>query len=623
MRKKLAGIVTGLFILSLFFSPGFATNFPRHKDPAQIKEETFFPFQLITFYAEVVRLQLEEKWDMASSKLKKILASYLPESVRYIFSHLNELIKAVGDKLREVEEEINSAQSFLKRGEIEKAEDTLEKAWMTLLKAERDMDSLNSSIDELKGKIGANAAQKLKEEILPLEKLARECEEKIKNLYRKIEERKRLKFTHLEISVAEKKVTVGKSFKIFGKLEAEGKEALGKRWVDIFLEDKKIFRVMTDKDGKFKADIIFPFLYKKYVPVFASYIPEGDDKEKFCPSSSNKVILEPFFYTPEIKVSCSEPVYPVLPFRLKGKVLLKDTALANYPVSVEIASNNTVSFLTDNRGEFQANLFLPPDAGEIFPLKIFTPPQGMIAPASFTLNIRVSYKKPFMLVNLPRALVLPFPLKITGKVYLKEGAVDVDGAEVKVISGKKETKAFVQRGSFNLRLHFPLSRFSGWEKIEFFLYPQKAWISSLNREQKILVVNPLTFLPLLGLFVLFVRISRRKGRQIEEVEEIKVPEEEGEGEVARRKSSRKKEMPTIARIYAEAVDFVAALTGVRQLPGHTIREYFYLVKDRLEKKKEDFEFISLIAERFLYSPKGISDTEQNKAERALERLKKQ
>jgi len=87
------------FLLGAFFSSGFAQDFPRHKNPAEIKEEAFFPLQLIAFYAEVVRLQLEGKWDMASSKLKKILAGYLPESVRYIFSHFNELIKAAGDKL--------------------------------------------------------------------------------------------------------------------------------------------------------------------------------------------------------------------------------------------------------------------------------------------------------------------------------------------------------------------------------------------------------------------------------------------------------------------------------------------------------------------------------------------
>ena len=112
---------------------------------------------------------------------------------------------------------------------------------MTLLKAERDINNLSLSVDELRGKIGAGIAEKLREKIAPLNKLAKKYKDKIQNLYQQARQEKRLKHTYLKIFVLEKKVVVGDSFEISGKLETEGKQVLEGRKVNIFLENKKIF----------------------------------------------------------------------------------------------------------------------------------------------------------------------------------------------------------------------------------------------------------------------------------------------------------------------------------------------------------------------------------------------
>jgi len=611
--ELLAGMtVLAVLVVSI---PGYAADLPRHKNPAQIKEENFFPIQLISIYAQVVNLQLKGRWDEASSRLKKTLFSYVPESIRYILTRFNDLLQTTGNKLKKVKKGIDSAQIFLQQGEIEEAVKTLEDTWMTLLKAERDINNLSLSVDELRGKIGAGIAEKLREKIAPLNKLAKKYKDKIQNLYQQARQEKRLEHTYLKIFVLEKKVVVGGSFEISGKLETEGKQVLEGRKVDIFLENKKIFEMLTGKDGEFKTKINFPFLYKKDVFIFASFVPEGEDKGKFYPSVSNKVSLKPIFYTPEIKVNYKGPVYPVLPFKLKGKLTLKDKALANYPVKIKLPQN-TVFTITNNKGEFQTELSPPSDTGKFFSLVIFTPPKGIIAPASLTLNIPLSYKKPVMIINLPLVVVVPFPWRISGKAYLKDGILD--GAKIEVVAGGEEMVDFVQEGNFKLRFNVPLSRFSGWQKIRVFLQPQDAWILPLMKEEKVLVINPVTLLPFLGLVVLFAKVSRKKGRKEERIERMV----EKEKKVEQQKRDVEKEGPVgLVKIYMEAVDFVGKYTGIQQTQGDTIREYLKLVRKPLGEKYDDFEFISSLTEKFLYAPSKVRKDKITGAGERLSKLK--
>jgi len=606
----------GLAVLPVVsFSPAYTESFPRHKNPAQIQEETFFPIQLISLYARVVSLQVAGKWDLASSELGRTLFSYIPEPLRYIFTRFNQLIQTAGDKLKMVKENIDSAEALLHHGEIEKAGKKLEEAWITLLKAERDLDNLDTSVDELKRKIGSGAAERLRKEIAPLGKLAKEYKNKIQNLYRKVKEGKRLGTTFLHISVSGKKVVVGSSLEVYGRLETEDKKSLAGREVDIFLEKEKIVNAVTDENGEFKVRIDFPFLYKQYVPVFASFTPKGVDKEEFYPSISNQILLEPVFYTPLIKVSYQEPVYPVLPFKLQGKLLLEGAALTNYPVKIKVAQK-IIEETCDEEGKFQTQLSLPSDVGKTFPLSIFTPSRGIIGPASLTINLPVTYKIPSMMIDLPLVVAPPFPLELKGEVNL-EGDVMKEPI-VRVITEGEDVKTFVRGENFKVRLNLPLSRFSGWEKIRILLHPREAWISSLNREEKVLVINPVTLLPFIGLLALLIGMGSRRKKESEETEGVlgereKVTPEE--------KVAEKKEVARLIRVYTEATDLVAHLTGVKQAPGHTIREYLKLVKDKLGEKGEDFELISLITEKFLYSSIRISEEEVAEAEKRLSRLK--
>lgn len=614
-KRLISGVLIGLAILLVvFFSVGYPADFPRHKNPSQIQEEVFFPIQLISIYAQVVSLQVAGKWDLASSKLKKTFLSYLPESLRYIFTRFNELIQATGDKLKKVKEGIDSSEALLRQGKIQKAGKMLEKTWVNLLKAERDLDNLNSSVDELRGKIGSSAAERLRKEISPLSRLAREYKNKIQNLYREAKEGRRLKSTFLEIFVAEKKVVVGGFFEVYGKLKTEKGKVLARRSVDIFLEKKRIFKTITDENGEFGARINFPFLYKKYAQLFASFTPQGEDKERFYPSISRKVLLEPIFYTPLIEVNYQEPVYPVLPFKIQGKLTLESVALANYPVKIKVAQR-IVKVSTDKQGKFQTRLSLPAGVGKTFPLSIFTPSRGIIAPASLTVNLPVSYKIPSMMIDLPLAVFPPFPLQLKGEVNLKDQLAK--DAVVKVITENEDITTNINGKSFKVRVNIPLFRFSGWERIRVLLYPRQAWILPLNRKEKVLVINPLTLFPFFTLLALFISISRRKEKEVEEAQGVserreKLPPEE--------KIVEEKELTKLIRIYTRAVDLVANLTGIKQAPYHTVREYLKLVKGKLEKKAKDFEFISSITEKFLYAPAKVSEEEVVEAEKRLSRL---
>jgi len=44
------------------------------------------------------------------------------------------------------------------------------------------------------------------------------------------------------------------------------------------------------------------------------------------------------------------------------------------------------------------------------------------------------------------------------------------------------------------------------------------------------------------------------------------------------------------------------------------------VRGRLEEKEKDFEFISFVAEKFLYAPGGVSEEEVKEVEKRFDRL---
>jgi len=620
--RRIGGKVVGVFKL-VWKEDGEQERFPRHKNPLEIREESFLPAVLIALYGKIVALQVSGEWDLASSQLKRTLLSYIPESLRYIFTRFNELIQTVGDKLKRVKEDINVSEALLKQGQIDEAGEVLEEAWETLLEAERILDDLGSAVDELRGGIGASAAEKLREEIAPLAELAEEYKRKIEDLYREVKEGKRREATFLEISVAERKVVVGDSLEILGSLEREKGRPLAEKKVDILLEEEKVLEVASGEDGKFKGRIDFPLLYKKEVRVLAFFVPQGEDEEKYYGDISNEVLIEPIFHTPIIKVEYQEPVYPVLPFEVQGELMLQDEPLRDYPVKIEV-EEKIIEVSSDEAGKFEAELSLPSGVGRTFPLRIFTPSRKIIGPASLVINLPISYKVPSMMVELP-SVAAPFsPLEIKGEVDLEGGLMERPA--VRVITGGENITTVVEEKSFEVKISIPLSSFSGWKEISLFLYPQEAWISSLDRREKVLLVNPLTLFPFFALLAVFIGVSRRRKKRIKEAEGVL--EEVKEGLPQKEEAPEEKEIAklrgtyTPIRIYAEALDWVSHITGTQQAPGHTIKEYLELIKEPLGQRYADFEVISLITERFLYRLMRVSEEELAEARRRLSWLKR-
>ncbi len=625
MKKMLIlGAVVGLsFLFMLSFSSGYSADFPRHRNPLEIREESFLPAALIALYGKVVELQVSEEWDLADSQLKRTLLPYVSESLRYIFTRFNELIQTVGDKLKRMKKDIDSSEAYLSQGEIDEAGEVLEGAWETFLETERILADLDSAVDELRGGIGASAAEKLAEGIAPLAELAEEYKERIQDLYREVKEGERREATFLEIWVAERKVAVGDSLEISGILEGERGRLLVEKKVDILLEREKVLEVATGEDGKFRVRMDFPSLYKRDVRVLAIFLPQGEDEEKYYGDTSNEVLIEPIFHTAIIKATYQEPIYPVLAFKVQGELTMEDEPLRNYPVRIKVGEK-IIEVSSDEEGKFEAELSLPSGLGKTFPLRIFTPSRKIIGPANLVINLPISYKVPSMLVELP-SLAAPFsPLEVKGEVDLEDGLME--RPTVRVITGKENVTSVAEEKNFQVKVNIPLVSFSGWKEINLFLYPQEAWISSLNQREKVLVVNPLTLFPFFVLFALFIGVSRRRKRGIEKVkgalEEVKeeLPEEEEtheEKEIAKLRGTY-----TPIRIYAEAVDWVSHITGTRQAPGHTIEEYLELIKESLGQRYADFEVISLVTEIFLYRLTRVSEQELAEARRRLSRLKR-
>jgi len=137
------------------------------------------------------------------------------------------------------------------------------------------------------------------------------------------------------------------------------------------------------------------------------------------------------------------------------------------------------------------------------------------------------------------------------------------GAMVRVVTEKKDVTTTVKGKSFKVKFNIPLLRFSGWERINVFLRPREAWILSLDREEKVLVINPFTLLPIFSLLAIFIGITRKKEKKVREIEGVEKKEEKVAAEEI---TAGEKEIAEPVRIYLQATDLVAHILPVFTRP---------------------------------------------------------
>lgn len=608
MKGRAATLLLLIFVLPL--SAGL--DIPRHVDPEGLREAPPIPSSLFYFYAGIISHLASEDWDRVAAELGRAAYIHVPPNLQFIISRFNELLEEGSRDLILAKLHIDNASTLVGRSMLDGARRELEEATFALARANRTVNGLKSSARQLGGMLGAPPTP-LEREIAKLEALIDGYAARMRELLRNIEElrSKALVGTALTIQVEKAGARLGSRFSVWGFLTTVDGHPLASRAVEIYFDGVKVGEATTGGDGSYSFSFNLPYIYKERAPLRSSYTPRGPDFGRYLPSSSNVLYIELEYDKPSLTVEAPKDVYPGLDFAISGRLSLHDKPLSGFSIKVS-ALGQVAEAVTGADGSFSINVHVPPDAptGEVA-LTVSASPRMAVGPASTTLKLNVVRLPAVVDVEAPSFALSGQSLTVKGRAIMPNGS-PLAGAEIRIQVGEWPplTTRSSSDGSFEYTISVPLTAFTARYEYTVSASPSQPWISPSSKVGSLLIVNAFSacIIPLLGITI---ALARRRGKPGGEpappVEEMRV----AEGVEARA-------LTGVQAWYWKAVAAVSKFTGVAMQPNLTIREYLGLVKGRLMEYYAPFERLSLLYERWLYSP--IRTIEERLAERYFREL---
>jgi hypothetical protein len=245
-------------------------------------------------------------------------------------------------------------------------------------------------------------------------------------------------------------------------------------------------------------------------------------------------------------------------------------------------------------------------------------------PAEAVHNVEVVRLSSELWVEAPSWIISGNKLNVRGIVTvemepLRGCDVVVKGGDlIALVTGRED-------GSFEVALDLPLIMFTSKYPYAVTASPAEAWIDPCTVHESIFVVNVFTLVGapvFFGAAIVYTvrrierRPSRRRDERVEGEDEVVELEPLDEGAPTGDK------VDTFPDIYRRAVTLVHGFTGSPLLPNQTIREYLWVVKERLgESVYGVFLSLSMSYERWLYGvPFEIDLSEALKLFEELEEL---
>lgn len=581
---------------------------PRHVDPAELREEPPLPSGFFLLYSEILGSLASEDWDHAVAELRRVIHLHAPPNLRFIISRLNELLEEGAKDLSRVKLHVGNASILIERARLSDARDELEEAEFLLARANRTVNELESSAKQLGSMLGASPAPLLKE-IVRLRGLIDRHVVQIRDLLERVEEfqSKLLVETVLTIQADALMVLLGSKLTVWGFLTTVDDRPLSSKVVDIYFDGAKIGDVTTDDDGRYSLGFSVPYVYKDRVVLHSSYLPRDLDFGRYAPSSSDVLVIEPRYDKPLLTAEAPRNVYPSLNFTTSGRLTLYNEPLSGFKIRVS-GLEQVIETVTKTDGSFLTDFRVPLDApsGGLM-IKVEASPRGVVGPASTTLDLNVVRFPAVVEVEAPSFALSGQSLTIKGKVITSDGSPLV-GSRVDARVGEWSSSAVSSGdGSFEFVLSVPLVAFTAQYTYTVLASPKEPWITPSLMEGSVFILNVFSIGTVLGCTEVLtgallgttltsgVRRRRRAYEMSPLVEEAEAPKHVVKDvEVSR--------LMGVQAQYWKAVAVVSKFTGVAMQPSFTIREYLGLVREKLVVAYASFERLSLLYERWLYSP---------------------
>jgi hypothetical protein len=407
---------------------------------------------------------------------------------------------------------------------------------------------------------------------------------------------------------------VGDNISFQGDL-ASSHGPLAERDVDILLNSSTYVTVRADSVGNYRGTLEIPYWYQPEITVQALYYPRAGDQGRYLASLSPAVRLQVQYYKAKLEL---EPEAKAYPGRATSLDVRFDYAEAPVPAArdVEVYLDGLlVADTTVTSAESTLRIDLAPDATEgKHNLTVSAAAQGQYAPSLASAQLLVTRIVPQLDIGLPRFILIPGTLSVTGRVYSEFGPLV--GTPIIVRFGDAETRLVSQPGGAlsakigNRGMNLGIL---GSQDLTVQVEPAEPWFAPLTTTRPILVVNaPNGSAVIIVIVVLGIYLPRRlrkrfgmpvptKGLPLTERPLQPSPAVHTVASTPLRSGSDDGPESQVAYWYRQAADLVARIAGTALKPQQTLREFALATRRALGPAVIHFMTLTRLLEMVLYS----------------------
>lgn len=638
MMKRLL-ITLSIFILLGITLPGVPILAKPARTPHENPDRATGSFDsagLLLSYSQIANQATSSQYQSAREILKELEKVDLPDNIRYIIDQYNALNHNLFLTLDKLESLLNETQDLLSRNRVDEAGQTLDSSAGVIQDAEyllKDTQAATRSLSEKLGVFAASAPDRLSQAHALLEESATRLAgliARLKNIRTDLNERYNqmsgLTPTTLSLHITPESAFVGDSITATGTL-ACADSPLAVKKIAFITDNLSVGTAVTGFDGSYIASITVPYLYRDIL-FTAQYEPLDKDSDVFQATRSPSVNMSARFYPTPLDIAIPETLYRGLPFLLSGEVSTDEYIISR---RMYVYLDNSVLAEATVEGRFSFEVTIPPDA---MPgrrnLKIAVAPAGRYDGAFKKQGINLSVMSLRIETQTPAIVFLPASLRICGTV--SSGPSPLANAPVHLkLMNSDTTVRTAPDGSFSgsFKSH-------SWSPIGFHHVEVTAEIpgyTTVTRtiKRQVLIINPLSAVPVLLLITWLVLVLYRKKRtqtapEMETItpEAFKLPVEIP--------ATVQLTMPVlkftgvkgrILSAYRSGLMAVEKITGIIMAPSATLREFLKTARLPSPATAAPFAELTAIAESSLYSDNDPPDVIAARAEELVDIIKEE
>ncbi len=644
--KRIATLLLFIFITSLILpclTVEARTRLIPHEDPSTT-QSSIDSFSFLSQYAQVFTLISSEQYANASKLSQQLSQISVPADLTYILNRYNNLTQQFISILDELHLTLDNASLLLGQNRLDEALTNLNIAGVLVSQAQILLSSLQDATTTLSQQLGVLAApaeSKVAQAYNSLQSILQRLTDLINqyhtlmeniNSYRQTKAQQ-LQPTTLKLSLSTENIAVGGSVYASGTLTSNG-QVLAYKQISLLLSSAQVASTTTDSKGSFMTLVTVSYNYVHVMTAQALYTPSGSDVNNLESSLSQPLTINVTFFDTYLNVSLPTVAYPGLTLSVSGSVISQTgTPLSGRTINILLDDNIINQEQSNSNGIFSIQTIInSQEAIGSHNITIAADPSGIYAGVFQQKTISIRQMDSNVNVQVPSLVFLPSQIQVKGTVQTVSGPLNNANITVEFDSASAVTQS-LENGSFNVNFNLPFNiGLGGFQNLKITVVPQEPWQSLAKKQTSVLALNTVglavalvSSVSVIG--IAFTKFTKTKSKKESEI----IIQERSMSSI----TNNAKPTPTsnfqinieepkgkILEFYSKSLQMVETATGISSKLDMTLREFLQESQQKLDPVASQFNELTGLAERALYSPRIPEESDVTKAEALLNEIKK-